>query len=315
MIYDSHSDPERRFSKSYREALLSTKRIRLNTRSEVVSSSKSRISESNKSSDENIGGSNLRTPVAKRTRSKRKQLSNESKSTGGYGRPLKKRGKENHVDSCPTSLLSQNRFEVLAISMHKSPENASLSSSSGESEGDRLSKSAHITEARTDEESRQNLRDAPRGANNDNAPSGANKYFSAVSESDLAIADDEMPAMISVSSKRPIRRSARIRGIREKARKLNVLSEAGAHQRERTDKGKRTGRIGRYSRHAASSDCSKIPSTTSESNNVETLQNARNKNFRFNVPCESAHSHSEWPDRGAPGPPVASGLPMCSARR
>ena len=49
-----------------------------------------------------------------------------------------------------------------------------------------------------------------------------------------------------------------------------------------------------------------IPQSTLDSNNVETLQSSRGKNFRHQIPSSEATSHSEEPGMGAPGRAASS---------
>lgn len=65
-------------------------------------------------------------------------------------------------------------------------------------------------------------------------------------------------------------------------------------------------------RDALQSLTNQHPESSSESNNVETLQRCRNKNFRLQVPSSESPRHSKEPDRGAPGRAAASNLTSAS---
>ena len=65
-------------------------------------------------------------------------------------------------------------------------------------------------------------------------------------------------------------------------------------------------------RDALQSLTNQHPESSSQSNNVETLQRCRNKNFRLQVPSSESPRHSKEPDRGAPGRAAASNLTSAS---
>ena len=68
----------------------------------------------------------------------------------------------------------------------------------------------------------------------------------------------------------------------------------------------------RADRDALQSLTNQHPESTSQSNNVETLQRCRNKNFRLQIPSSESPRHSKEPDRGAPGRAAASNLTSAS---
>ena len=115
--------------------------------------------------------------------------------------------------------------------------------------------------------------------------------------------NNELNSLTGLAENRPALRGSRPRVVKSRTSKINKV----ALPVRRSERLKR-----KVDRDALQSLTNQHQESSSQSNNVETLQRSRNKNFRLQVPSSESPRHSEESDRGAPGRAATSNLTSAS---
>ena len=115
--------------------------------------------------------------------------------------------------------------------------------------------------------------------------------------------NNERNSLTGLAENRPALRGSRPKVVKSRTSKINKV----ALPVRRSERLKR-----KVDRDALQSLTNQHQESSSQSNNVETLQRSRNKNFRLQVPSSESPRHSEESDRGAPGRAATSNLTSAS---